>query len=271
MAAVAEEVRCTPMQVGTSALSTAATTSIPPESKLASGVSESTTAKKSKAKAGGRRKLNTVGRRFQLARELTLDWLRGCLVPQIAWVARNVADAGWTVTDVRGWLHLRGEAARVRRGSGLLAVLLAGAEQVLDTPAKRAHAVEQWRGAQEAARRDRIEQVRIRREHSEDVWGAPPSLAVQRRAEDAFAQVRGIASSRLHDGRTQVELSALEVSEQELRELRAAAAGELMCGEATLIISLEPDMAVRVFGERLVRRAQQLTSGARSSLMSIGC
>ncbi|MFJ2012771.1 MULTISPECIES: hypothetical protein [Streptomyces albovinaceus subgroup] len=56
-------------------------------------------------------------------------------MPRALWVARGVADVGWTVTDVGGWLHLRGEVTRVRRGSGLLAVLLNNAENVLDTPA----------------------------------------------------------------------------------------------------------------------------------------
>ncbi|CAM5302574.1 hypothetical protein SFUMM280S_10694 [Streptomyces fumanus] len=73
--------------------------------------------------SGNRRdSLDTLGLPSDRAptRELTQepDWLRGA---RIAWVARNGADAGWTVTDVKGWLHLRGEAARVRRGSGLLA------------------------------------------------------------------------------------------------------------------------------------------------------
>ncbi|MGW5679021.1 transcriptional regulator [Streptomyces sp. NPDC003860] len=274
--AVSDEVRCTPMQVGTSASSTAGTTSFPPESKLASGVSKSPTPKKSKAKAGGRRQLNAVGRRFQLAKELTqeLDWLRGCSVPRIAWVARDVADAGWTVTDVRGWLHLRGEAARVRRGSGLLAVLLAGAETVLDTPEKRADAVEQWRGAQEAARRHRIEQVRARTERYEGDWDAPASRAVRREVEAAFAQVRdaAIGGRRQDPGDIADDEQALapEPSEQELAELRAAAAGELMRGETTLIRSLDPEMALTVFGERLMARADQLEAGSRSSLMTYG-
>ncbi|XVV39774.1 transcriptional regulator (plasmid) [Streptomyces sp. CA-100214] len=273
--AVSDEVRCTPMQVGTSASSTAGTTSFPPESKLASGDAKSPTPKKSKAKAGGRRKLNVVGHRFQLARELTqeLDWLRGCSVPRIAWVARNLADAGWTVTDVRAWLHLRGEAAHVRRGSGLLAVLLAGAETVLDTPAKRADAIEQWRGAQEAARRHRIQQVRARTERYEGDWDAPTSRAVRSEVEAAFAQVKEAANGGRPQDLGDVaddQALALEPSEQELAELRAAAAGELMRGETTLIRSLDPEMSLRIFGERLVRRADQLEDGSRSSLMTYG-
>jgi DNA-binding transcriptional ArsR family regulator len=273
--AVSDEVCCTPMQVGTSAVSTAGTTSFPPESKLASGEAKSPTPKKSTGKAGGRRKLNAVGRRFQLARELIedVDWLRSCSVPRIAWVARDVADAGWTVTDVKGWLHLRGEAARVRRGSGLLAVLLAGADTVLDTPAKRADTVEQWRSAQEATRRHRIQQVRTRTERYEGDWDAPSSRAVQREVEAAFAHVKEAANGSCQQDRYNVadtQAPGLEPSKQELAELRAAAAGELMRGETTLITSLDPETALRIFGARLVHRARQLDSGFRSSLMTNG-
>lgn len=276
--AVSDEIRCTPMQVGTSTISSAGGTSFPPEGKLASGASKSPTPKKSKAKAGGRRELNRVGRRYQLARELTqeLDWLHRCSVPRIAWVARNVADAGWTVTDVRAWLHLRGEAARARRGSGLLAVLLAGAEKILDTPEKRAAVVEQWRGAQEAARRHRIQQVRARTERFEDDWNPPSSRAVQRQVEEAFAQVRTVASGGGLDQDVAAEQpDAVEgLGEQELKELRAAAAGELMRGNTGLITTaidaMGREAAESVYGERLVHRALQLASAARSSLMTYG-
>lgn len=276
--AVSDEARCTPMQVGTSASSTAGDTSFPPESKLASGVSKSPTPKMSKAKAGGRRTLNVIGRRFQLARELTqeLDWLRGCAVPRIAWVARNVADAGWTVTDVKGWLHFRGEAAQVRRGSGLLAVLLAGAENVLDTPEKRAAAVEQWRGAQEAARRHRIQQVRARTERYEGDWQAPSSRAVQRDVEKAFAQVREVANGgrrQDQDHAADDQAPPLELSKQERDDLRATAEGQLMLGETDLITgtvnAMGLEAAKRIYGEDLVHRAQQLARAARSSHMTI--
>ncbi|MFE4577424.1 transcriptional regulator [Streptomyces chartreusis] len=272
--AVSDEVRCTPMQVGTSTVSSAGTTSLPPESKLASGASKSPTPKKSSGKAGGRRKLNAVGRRFQLARELTqeLGWLRGCSVPRIAWVARGVADAGWTVTDVKAWLHFRGEAAHVRRGSGLLAVLLAGAETILDTPAKRADAVEQWSGAQEAARRHRIQQVRARTERYEDDWQPPSSGSVRLEVEAAFAQVRemehgGRRQNQDHVGDGQDEV--LELGGEELTALIAAAEGELMGGETTLITAFDPETAVRIFGEELVRRARQIERLAHSSLTTI--
>jgi DNA-binding transcriptional ArsR family regulator len=277
--AVSDEARCTPMQVGTSTVSPAGGTSFPPESKLASGEAKSPTSKKTKAKAGARRTLNRVGRRFQLARELTqeLDWLRGCSVPRIAWVARGVADAGWTVTDVRAWLHFRrGEVTWVRRGSGLLAALLAGAETVLDTPEKRVVAVEDWRAAQEAARRHRIEQVRARSERFEGDWQAPVSRAVQREVENAFAQVSAAASGGRLQGRERAaddQVAPLELSEQEVEDLRATAQGQLMRGETDLIegtvTALGREAAERIYGAGLVRRARQLAEAARSSHMTI--
>ncbi|MFM9681703.1 transcriptional regulator [Streptomyces brasiliscabiei] len=276
--AVSAGSRCTPMGGGADGSSTAGTTSPPPESKLASGGSKSPVPKKSKAKAGGRRKLNAVGRRFQLARELTqeLDWLRGCSVPRIAWVARSVADAGWTVTDVKAWLHFRGEAAHVRRGSGLLAVLLANAVTVLDTPAKRADAIERWRGAQEAARRDHIRQVRARTERYEGDWEAPSSRAVQHEVEAAFAQVRDVVSGvRPQDEALSTDDRCEDpgLTDPHIAQMRDQAHGELMNGVTDLIDlavdSMGPEAAERLYGEDLMRRARQLASAARSSLMTI--
>ncbi|MER5995827.1 transcriptional regulator [Streptomyces viridosporus] len=275
---VSDEAHCTPMQVGTSPASSAGSTSFPPESKLASGQRKSLIPKKSKAAAGGR-KLTRVGRRFQLARELTqeLDWLRGCSVPRIAWVTRNVADAGWTVTDVRAWLHFRrGDVTRVRRGSGLLAALLAGAETVLDTPEKRAAAVEDWRAAQEAARRYRIQQVRARIDRFEGDWQAPTSRAVQREVEAAITQVSEVASGDRRQDRehtTDDQAAPLELSEQERAGLRATAWGQLMRGETDLITGtvnvMGREAAERIYGADLVRRALQLADAAHSPLMTI--
>ncbi|MFD6798550.1 transcriptional regulator [Streptomyces cyaneofuscatus] len=288
VAGVAGEVRCTPMQGGTSAGSSAGGTYSPPEGKLASGGAQSPTQKKFTKQAGGRRKPNKVGRRYQLAKELIqeLDWLRGCSVPRIAWVARGLADAGWTVTEVQGWLHLRGEVARVRRGSGLLAVLLAGAETVLDTPAKRAEAVKQWRGAQEAARRHRIEQVRARTERYDGDWTGPTSHRVQQEVAAAFAKVREAASG----GRTVLaaenevlvsdwvtaptESGVRGLRDEEIAQTRNDARQQLMMGDTSLITlavdAMGREEAEQLYGPALVRRGLQLAHGARSSLMTYG-
>lgn len=281
------EVRCTPMQVGTSAVFSAGRTYSPPENRLASGEAKSPTPKKSTKQAGGRRKPNKVGRRYQLAKELVqeLDWLRGCAVPRVAWVARNVADAGWTVTDVRAWLHMRGEVTRVRRGSGLLAVLLAGAETVLDTPGKRTDAIEQWRGAQEAARRHRIEQVRTRTERYDGDWAMPTSYHVQQDVAAAFAKVREVATggrAALTDHQNLVpETESMPIGsgvqglqDDEIVQARNDARQRLMMGDTSPITvavdTLGREEAEQLYGPALVRRGMQLACGARSSLMTYG-
>ncbi|MGW2082549.1 helix-turn-helix domain-containing protein [Streptomyces sp. NPDC001939] len=268
---------CTPMRVGSSTLLSAASTSFPPESKLASGEHKSPSPKRSKHKAGGQ-KLNRIGRRYQLARQLTqeLDWLRNCSVPRIAWVARQVADAGWTVTDVQAWLHLRGEAARVRRGSGLLATLLTNAENVLDTPAKRAEAVEQWRCAQEAARRHSIRQVRARQERFEGDWDAPTSRAVQRLVNEAFTTAfspKSMAATPVEEALPEAYgLEGLEPAE--VAQVRAEARERLLVGDTSLVtVAVEVvgrNSAEQLYGAELVARALQLASGARSTLMTYG-
>lgn len=278
--AVSAGARCTPMQGGTDGSSAAGSISLPPENKLASGAGKSPTPKKSSGKANARRKLNPVGRRFQLAKELTaeLDWLRGCSVARIAWVARAVADAGWTVTEVTAWLDLRGGPAQVRRGSGLLATLLAGAETILDTPVKRAAAVDQWRGAQEAARRHRIEQVRARAERYEGDWEAPASRAVRHEVEAAFAQVResvrGGRSQGQDDDVIDAPAAGTEPSEQELADLRRDAEQLIATGDTSLVVLaisiMGHEAAEDLYGPPLVHRALQLSACSRSSLVSLG-
>ncbi|WP_050501526.1 MULTISPECIES: helix-turn-helix domain-containing protein [unclassified Streptomyces] len=284
---VSGEVRCTPMQGGTSAVSSAGGTYSPPEETLASGEAKSPTPKKSTKRAGGRRKPTKVGRRFQLARELIqkLDWLRGCSVPRISWVARDVADAGWTVTDVQAWLHLRGEVTKVRRGSGLLAVLLANAENVLDTPAKRSAAIEQWRGAQEAARRHRIEQVRARTERYDGDWTGPTSYRVQQEVAAAFAKVREVVNggrAALTDHQDVVSaaeplpagLGVQGLPDDEIVQTRNDARQRLMMGDTSPITlavhTLGREAAEELYGPALVRRGLQLANGARSTLMTYG-
>ncbi|MEW2527522.1 hypothetical protein [Streptomyces sp. NPDC047071] len=208
-----------------------------------------------------------------------MDWLRGCVVDRIAWVARGVADAGWTVAEVQGWLHLRGGAGRVRRGSGLLAVLLAGAEQVLDTPAKRADAVARWHGAQEAARRHRIEQVRVRAEKHDGAWQAPSNCAVRRAVEAAFAQAREAAAVRRQEHGPGSEEQAAEsvlgvrdFAEAEVARARAEASAWLVAGDASVVTVIVDSMgrasAEQLYRSDLVERAMRLASGANSATMT---
>ncbi|MFJ3198572.1 transcriptional regulator [Streptomyces griseoviridis] len=218
---VSDVVRCTPMQVGTSASSTAGTTSFPPESKLASGKSDSSTPKKPKAKTGGRRKLNAVGRRFQLASELIrrVPWMGRAAVPRIAWILKDVADGGWTADEVIAFLDCGDAPGTVHRPSGFLAERLRMATILWPTAEGRARAVEAYRDSR------RAEQTR----HTE--WegsGGPTSQSVARLFREAHAKVRW------HD-RPPVQLlytisvdndvpaTPPELSEHELIDLRAAA------------------------------------------------
>ncbi|MGW8985153.1 hypothetical protein ACWGQ9_21110 [Streptomyces parvus] len=190
------------------------------------------------------------------------------------------------MTDVRAWLHLRGEVTRVRRGSGLLAVLLTNAENVLDTPAKRTEAVDQWRGAQEAARRHRIEQVRARNERYDSDWTGPTSHRVQQEVAAAFAKVRempngGRAAFADDDeglviySETTPTTSGVEgLNDDEIAETRNDARQRLMMGDTSPITvavdTLGREIAEQLYGPALVRRGLQLAHGARSSLMTYG-
>ncbi|MFJ7990296.1 HTH domain-containing protein [Streptomyces sp. NPDC096351] len=219
---VSRGARCTPMQVGTSAVSTAGSPTLPSEKELASGKKPSPTPKQQKPK---RRGLNRVGRRYQLALELitAVPWLANAAVPRIAWVARHVADAGWTVTEVRAFLALA-EAPSARRPSALLAHRLKGAVDLWATPRQRTAAVEAWHHAEETARRARIAAVRQQRETPGDVQ-LPQSHAVRKALAAAVTAIEaavftpGAAVVVGADEEQRIE----DLSRDEVLSLRAAA------------------------------------------------
>jgi DNA-binding transcriptional ArsR family regulator len=169
---------CTPMEGGSSDLSTAGTTSFPPESKLANGPSDSTTPKKAKR---GRRKLNSVGRRFQLASELIrqVPWMGRADVPRIAWILKDVADAGWTADEVIAFLDCGAAPGAVHRPSGFLAARLTGAVALWPTAEGRARAVTAYRDSRYAEQ--------ARHQEWEGLWQAPRSLATRRLVAEALA------------------------------------------------------------------------------------
>ena len=154
--------RCTPMQGGTSTVSTTGITRSPSESKLASGDHQSPTPKTSSSKTGPR-KLNKVGRRYQLARQLItqVPWLAGASRQRIAWIIRHVADADWTALEVQAIAEMGGPltADHVRRCSGMLAHRLKGVHQLYPTPVQRQRLVADWQEsrAAEHARHDGYE------------------------------------------------------------------------------------------------------------------
>ncbi|MFG3244169.1 winged helix-turn-helix domain-containing protein [Streptomyces sp. NPDC048157] len=137
--------RCTPMQGGTSAFSSAGTSTSPSETKLASGSTSHPTPKKA---TSGPQKLNTVGRRYQLGQELVTNvpWLQKASTPRVSWIARHCADAGWTWQEVQAAAeeHSPIDPAEARRPSGLLAHRLKGVHLLYANPEARQQMVLAW-------------------------------------------------------------------------------------------------------------------------------
>jgi DNA-binding transcriptional ArsR family regulator len=188
--------RCTPMQGGTSTSSTAGGTHSPSESKLASGSRKSPTPKKPKR---AKRTLNRVGRRYQLARELIqqIGWLAGASTPRIAWIVKDVADAGWTSAEVIAWLDTTAAPQHgTRRPSGLLAHRLKGVTGMpgWQTPQQRAAAVETMRESRRAehARHDRGPAGGWDLTNCQE----PQSPAVRRTFDKAIANIRRVLQQR---------------------------------------------------------------------------
>lgn len=258
--------RCTPMGGGADGSSTAGTTSWPPESKLASGQRDPSTPKKSKATGGRRRKLNQVGRRYQLAAELIqqVPWLARASTPRIAWVVREVADAGWSATEVRAWLDCLPEPRDgTRRPSGLLASRLKGMTAMpgWTTPEHRALAVQEWRDSR------RAEHAR----HQERAgWGPaedrlPASRAAQRQLATACAQVRAAAhDSGPYDQPAQVlytltgnETPAPKLTDNERIDMQAAAQKDPAMID-NIVAAHGETYARDVFGHDLVDQVQRM-------------
>ncbi|WP_327169899.1 helix-turn-helix domain-containing protein [Streptomyces subrutilus] len=259
-AAVSDEARCTPMVGSSRSVSSAGTTSFPPESELASRQSKSPTPKKVKR---GRRKLNSVGRRFQLASELIrqVPWMGRAAVPRIAWILKDVADAGWTADQVIAFLDCGDAPGTVHRPSGFLAGRLAGAVALWPTEEGRERAVQAYRDSRRAEK--------ARHQEWEAAWQAPRSMAVRRMVAEAFAPQEQPSGK----GESLPELGGVEdLSPEDVADMRATGWGEFMAGDTTLVMTtydaLGPAAAVHIFGADLVRRARKLASS--SSLMTVG-
>ena len=245
--------RCTPMRGSTSALSSAGTTSIPPESKLVDGKQE----KAPVGKKGARLGLNQIGRRYRLAAELVrrVPWLQRASVPRIAWVLRDVSDAGWSCDEVQAWIHIRGAADHVRRPSGLLATLLCTALVALDTEAKRRVAVEQWRDSRQAARERHAEW--------EGSWRSPSSRALSRQVSAAVDRVRsGLAAPAVAEVGEGHQMDVDSLSKEEVLELRGAATKDHGLVLRWLDFAGEPTTR-RVFTSRFVDDVLRLRGTGR--------
>lgn len=240
--------RCTPRGVATLALSPTGDTRLPSEAKLGRGNPPTPTSRTSTSKTG---RLNAVGRRFRLAAELIrrVGWLGRSSTPRIAWIVRHVADAGWTADEVLAWLHTRGEADLVRRPSGLLATLLQGAETLLDTPQKRAMAVEDWRDSRAAGER--------RHRGWLPATNAPRSRAVRELVTTALVP-RPRTDLRPAPAAPRATLDGRPLAPADTALLRETARAEFMLGDSTLVRSAVrawgSERAAEVYGEELVRR-----------------
>ncbi|GLW73702.1 hypothetical protein Kpho02_60000 [Kitasatospora phosalacinea] len=243
--------RCTPMGGGCCTSAADGLTRLPSETDVASGKPMSTAAKKSTNAGRGARTLNKVGRRFQLAAELVrqVPWLRRAVVARVAWMVREVADAGWSAEEVVAWLAM---VEAPKRGTwqptGLLGHRLRGMTQMPGwrTPAERAVQVEQWRDSKVAAR---ARHDRTSSEWTLTDWQSPAAGAVGRLVDAAFAQVRqtGVQEVQELELFTQDQdglVDLQQLTREDVRELRAL-------GQQDPEVVL---LAIREFGEDYARR-----------------
>jgi DNA-binding transcriptional ArsR family regulator len=248
--------RCTPMEGGTSGTSSAASTYSPPESKLASGEAKSPTQKKSNR---GPKKLNKIGRRYQLARELIqlVPWLKDASIPRIAWIIRHAADAGWTALEVQAIAEQERPilAAQVRRPSGLLADRLGNLHLLYTTPERRKTAVLAWQESrvQEQARHTGYDEV-----HGGD--RRPASVSVQDLVREAFRRNQEIAAGPVPAGEcwdiTEDTRTELEDLDRELiKAVRAEASADLSLITSALANGMTERDARRLYTNWLVDQA----------------
>ncbi|MCX0241830.1 transcriptional regulator [Streptomyces drozdowiczii] len=260
--AVSDEVRCTPMGGSSRSAFSAGTTSLPPENELASGQSDSPTPKKVKC---GRRQLNAVGRRFQLASELIrqVPWMGRAAVPRIAWILKEVSDAGWTADQVIAFLDCGDAPGSVHRPSGFLAGRLKGAVALWPTKEGRERAVQAYRDSRRAEK--------ARHQEWEGAWTSPRSESVRRLVANALAPQQ--PQYDIPDGHQGAGETGPDVpGEDELKEFRATAWQEFMLGRPDQVLmtldTLGPAAAEQIYGPELVQRVRKLVSG--TSLMTVG-
>jgi hypothetical protein len=166
-----------------------------------------------------------------------VPWLSRAASARVAWVIRDVADAGWTLPQVMGWLTTREVPDQIGRPVAFLAARLAGAVQVTTTVEQRERLAEAWRDDLRAAAGRHAEWA--------GGWAPPRARQVQALVADAFAgpapepvvpgaHVHGVGDELLLD----------DLAEHELFAVRSMA-------------KQRPDlvrMAVQVQGEAYARR-----------------
>ncbi|MEU3261027.1 helix-turn-helix domain-containing protein [Streptomyces albidoflavus] len=259
--------RCTLREGGTSASSSAGISTGPSESsKLASGTHSSPTPKQSK------RALNKVGRRYQLAGELIalMPWLSRAPKARVAWVARHVADAGWTALEVQAVVEQDRPVTdgTVRRGSALLACRLRGVHELYDTPSRRQTAVAHWR--------DQRCNEHARHEAYDLITGPISSGAVRRLVQGVVNRLHQPAPEPVSDEETftvvadtedTVTVQPVEFDDETKKLNRRAARADHNLVTAALASGMTEDTANALFGADLVSRAQGIAHAtARGNL-----
>jgi hypothetical protein len=228
--------RCTPMEGVTAGSSPELSPVVPLEAQLAGGKHDHapsthqepapTTGTDGPAapRTPGRRTLNKVGRRFQLAAELVREvgWLAKASVPRVAWVVGEVSDAGWTCTEVAAWLAtVDAPTEGARRPSGLLASRLRGVTSLPGwrTPAERDIQVEHWRDSARAAQARHADHV-----WNGGIWQLPVAAELAADVESAFAAIDqardGVVDVTVHHVDDQV-LKLEDLTRDQVLELRA--------------------------------------------------
>jgi hypothetical protein len=258
------------MEGGSTGTSSADRTYSPPESKLASGAAESQHRKKAKR---GPKKLNRIGRRYQLAAELVaqVPWLRGASIPRIAWIIRHVADAGWTALEVQAIAEQDRPilAAQVRRPSGLLADRLGNLHLLYTTPERRKTAVQAWQDSriQEQARHAEAAQ------HADHVQG-PSSVSVRNLFREAVRRTRQIATGPVDEAGCHVVAAGADGDLEDLgRELVAACRAEALADPTVITGAIAaglPELEARqLYTHRLVDQALALEAiAARNATLT---
>lgn len=253
---VLKQERCTPMSVAQPVSSSTSTSNLfPSESKLsASGKKSSPTPKQQKAR---RRTMNTVGRRYQLARQLIqqVPWLGRASVARIAWIVRGVADAGWSVDEVRALVDSYGPVARVvHRPSGFLANRLTG-HALWCTDYRRAQLVTQWRDNSRATAR------------RHDEWQAPvtgpQNPGIRAYVQRTFNQIKHqqLAADNVLLDDSDLDIESL--TRDQVISMRAAAEANPALIDAALALMDERDVR-RLYTNRLVDQSQKTYTGYTS-------
>ncbi|MFI9194109.1 winged helix-turn-helix domain-containing protein [Streptomyces californicus] len=182
---VSEQGRCTLMEGGSTGSSSASRSIPPSETKLASGTSSHPTPKKAHR---GPQKINKIGRRHQLARQLidNVPWLSRASAPRIAWIARHCADAGWQWQEVQAAAEEAGpiDDRDSRRPSGLLAYRLKGVHELYASPTARHLMLTAW------------EDSRLRERIRHQGWDGPGAAAAEQYTETAAAAMDTIQAAR---------------------------------------------------------------------------